>query len=67
MTTVADDDRESLKIRQIIADIDQKRADAALKLVQIPLENRRYLLQLAATIAGAFAAGGSVVALVLRH
>jgi hypothetical protein len=51
------DDIDSLKLRQIIADIDQKRAAADLKRAQTPLENRRYLLHLAGTIAGAFAAG----------
>lgn len=59
-------DIERLKIRQIIADIDQKRVDAELKRAQLPLENRRFMLQLVATVAAAFVAGGTVAALIIR-
>lgn len=55
-----------MKLRQIIADIDQKRVDAELKRAQLPLENRRYLLRLVAAVAGAFVAGGTVAALIIR-
>lgn len=64
--TVPPDDLDRLKLRQIIADIDQKRIDADLKRAQLPLENRRYMLQLIATVAGAFAAGATVAALIIK-
>ncbi len=59
-------DIDRLKLKQIIADIDQKQIDAELKRAQLPLENRRYMLQLIATVAVAFAAGGTLVALLVR-
>ena len=63
--SVSGEELERLKLRQIIADIDQKRIDADLKRAQLPLENRRYMLQLIATVAGAFAAGGALVGAVI--
>lgn len=60
-STVSQDQIDQLKLRQIIADIDQKRVDIELKRTQLPLESKRYQLQLVATLAGAFAAGGGLV------
>ena len=64
-SSVDPDDIDRLRLRQIIADIDQKRIDSELKRAQLPLETKRYTLQLVATVAGAFAAGGAVVGAVI--
>ena len=58
---------DALKLRQIIADIDQKRIDMLRKEQEMRYEPRKFLIQFLLALVASFSAGIAFMAYVIPH